>query len=91
MADRHLPAGLPQIELQQLAAAIDRALKRPRPRAIERPQLGHIVIDQRLAPVEANSASSSNTRIVGSLGSSRNNRWISALNGSSLDTPARRR
>jgi hypothetical protein len=91
MADRYLPFGLPEIELQQLAAPINRPLERPPRWRIERPQLGHVVIDQRLAPSNPSSPMSSNTRIQGSLESSRNSRWISSLNGSSADAPTRRR
>jgi hypothetical protein len=48
-----LARGLPEIELMDLAAAISRQLERPRRRRIERPQFGHIVVDERLAAVEA--------------------------------------
>jgi hypothetical protein len=51
--DRHLGPRLPEIKLQQLAAAIDRALKCPRRRREQRPQLGDVVIDQRLAAIES--------------------------------------
>jgi hypothetical protein len=53
MTDGDFPPRLPEIKLQQLTTAIDRALERARPRRIERAQLGHVVVDQRLAAVEA--------------------------------------
>jgi hypothetical protein len=40
VSDQHLRAGLPTIELHQLAAAVNRALKRARTRRVGRPQLG---------------------------------------------------
>jgi hypothetical protein len=40
-----------------------------------------------LPPSKPSSAISSSSRIIGSLGSSRGSRWISGLNGSSLDIP----
>src|SRR3954454_4038914 len=52
MADRDLRSGLPQIELQQLAGAIDRALIGALA-LIERPDVAQVVIEDRLRPVVA--------------------------------------
>ena len=51
--DRDLAARLPEIELADLARPIDRALKRPRRRREQRPHLAQVVIDDRLAAIEA--------------------------------------
>jgi hypothetical protein len=51
--DRHLALWLPEIELADLARPIDRPLKRSRPRNEQRPDLAQVVIDDRLAAVEA--------------------------------------
>jgi hypothetical protein len=48
VADGELDPGLEQIELDQLAGAIDRALVGP-PALIQRTQLAHVVIEDRLA------------------------------------------
>ena len=53
VADRHLLAWLPQVEWQQLATTIDRALKGAWPRRVARAHLSDVVIDQRLAADEA--------------------------------------
>ena len=64
---------------------IDDPLKRPRPRREQRPDLAQIVIDDRLArlaaqrPQQLPDSHSRQPRIVLS------SRWISSLNGSSLD------
>ena len=62
MPDRDLSLGLPEIELADLARAIDRPLKRPRRRREQRPHLTQIIIDDRLATLEPSWAISSRTR-----------------------------
>jgi hypothetical protein len=48
MADGHLVARLPDIELNQLARPIGGALKGPGRRRKQRPDLAQVVIDDRL-------------------------------------------
>jgi hypothetical protein len=52
VADRDLRSGLPQVELQQLAGAIDSALIGP-PALEQRPDVAQVVIEDRLRPVVA--------------------------------------
>ena len=52
MTDGDLARGLPHVELADLARAIDRALKRPRARREQRPDLTQVVIDDRLAAIK---------------------------------------
>ena len=90
VADRHLALGLPEVELQQLAAAIDGALEGPRPRRVERAQLSDVVIDQRLAAVEAQLADQLEHADRGQLGVLAQ-QPLDLLFGSSFDAPTRRR
>ena len=53
MPDRDLPPRLPEIELADLARAINRPLKRPRRRREQRADLAQIVVDDRLAALKA--------------------------------------
>src|SRR5215207_9406434 len=53
MPDRNLAPRLPEIELADLPRAIHRALEDPRPRREQGPHLAQVVIDNRLAAVEA--------------------------------------
>ena len=53
MTDRDLLAGFPQVELADLPGPIDGPLKRPRRRRKQPPHLAQIVIDDRLAAIEA--------------------------------------
>src|SRR5215213_1463607 len=50
--DRDLPPRLPEIELADLARAINRALKRPRRRREQRADFAQVVVDDRLAAIE---------------------------------------
>ena len=91
MTDRHLGPRLPDVKLADLARAIDGPLKRPRPRREQRPDLTQVVINDRLDAAHPSGSSSSRTRTPGSFGSAASSRWISCLNGSSLDPFAARR
>ena len=85
MTDRELLAGLPQVELADLPGPIDRPLKRPRCRRKQRPDLAQIVIDDRLAAIEAQRRDQLTDTLARQPRIGFSSRWTSSLNGSSFD------
>jgi hypothetical protein len=88
LADRDLIAGLPQVELADLPGPVDRALKGAR-RTQQRPHLAQVVIDDGLAASKAKRCDQLPDPLTGNRRSFPSSRWISSLNGSSFDPPAR--
>ena len=89
MTDRDLPGGLPEIELADLARAIDRALKRPG-RIKQRPHLAQVAIDDRLAAIEPQRRDELPDPLPGQLRVGLQQPVDLDLNGSSFDPAAGR-
>jgi hypothetical protein len=78
MTDRHLGLGLPNVELADLTGPVDGALKRPRRRREQRPDLAQIVIDDRLAAIKAKWCDQLTDPLARQLRSACNSRRISS-------------
>lgn len=84
VTDRHVHRGLPQIPLADLARTTNGALIRAGTQE-QRTDLAQIIIDDRLAATKPQRFDHLPDPHPPSFGSTRNNRWISSLNGSSFD------
>ena len=80
------PCGSQRSNWQTSPGPIDRPLKRPRRRREQRPHLAQIVIDDRLAAIEAQRRDQLADALARAASDPRSSsRWISSLNGSSFD------